>query len=268
MTYKLKCPQCNFKIDSRYYYKCPKCNTKICENEIDNSEELIINNENNGNCINCGQLTANQKAKRCWKCHVKWRNTPNYSRHRKHFYCQDCGKEISRKPGAKRCHSCANKARSEQISEQVKQMHKDGVFNHCYEKLKERIKDPKLQQKRMKALLKSPNKTEKKLLKLLKDYFPGEYKFTGNAKFFIERFCPDYVNINGQKKIIELFGSYHHKKIAKVRKTDQRKVKKYAEYGYETLVIWDYELKNKETLIKKIRKFNKKVGDLLFQLII
>ena len=62
---------------------------------------------------------------------------------------------------------------------------------------------------------------------------------------------PDFVNINGQKKIIELFGSYWHKDYDEYERT-----KYFRQFGWDTLVIWDYELeRNEELLLNKLNDF-------------
>lgn len=48
------------------------------------------------------------------------------------------------------------------------------------------------------------NKIESKLKDVLDSLFPNEYKYTGDASIIIEGKIPDFININGQKKIIEL----------------------------------------------------------------
>ena len=106
-----------------------------------------------------------------------------------------------------------------------------------------------------KTTRKYPNKKEKKLNRLLQCLFPKEYKFVGNGKFFIEQFNPDFINVNGQKKLIEFYGDYWHN-IPKALKRDERRLKTYSKYGYKTLVIWENELKNTDLLTDKIKVFN------------
>lgn len=122
-------------------------------------------------------------------------------------------------------------------------------------------KDLKYQQKVISGVLKAlnhkTNLSEKLLLKILNKTLPKEYKFVGNGKFTLERFCPDFINTNGQKKIIELYGDYWHNK-KEVISRDKRRLKVYKKYGYKTLIVWDKELKNKEKLIEKILKFNRR----------
>ncbi len=89
---------------------------------------------------------------------------------------------------------------------------------------------------------------------MLNKLSPKEYKFVGNGKIIIDRFNPDFINVNGQKKIIELYGDYWHKR-PEVIKRDKKRIRIYKKYGYNTLVIWERELKDLEKVIAKVSKF-------------
>ena len=105
-----------------------------------------------------------------------------------------------------------------------------------------------------KGRLVKPNKPEKLLRNVLNKLFPKEYKFVGDGKIFLGEFNPDFINCNGQKKIIEMYGDYwHNRKEVKIR--DKKRVKVYKKYGYETLIIWEHELKNLEKVKEKILEF-------------
>jgi len=101
----------------------------------------------------------------------------------------------------------------------------------------------------------TPNKPEKFLQKLLITLFSKEYKFVGTGGRFIGGFVPDFININGKKKIIELYGDYwHNREDAKER--DINRLRTYKKYGYKTLIIWEHELTNKELLVIKLKEFH------------
>lgn len=103
-----------------------------------------------------------------------------------------------------------------------------------------------------------PNKPEKKLIELFNKYnLP--YRYVGDWSFVIEGKNPDFINCNGQKKIIELFGDYWHSDKCKYKKEEyinpeKRKVI-FAKYGYKTLIIWENELKDVSKIMDKIRGF-------------
>lgn len=96
-----------------------------------------------------------------------------------------------------------------------------------------------------------PNKTEMILEGILNKNFPLEYKFVGDGQFILNGKCPDFLNVNGQKKLIELYGEYWHKD-----ENPQDRINYFREYGFETLVIWERELRDKNYLKKTISDFN------------
>lgn len=113
-------------------------------------------------------------------------------------------------------------------------------------------------EKQMKARCVSQNKREKELELLLEMLFPGEFKFVGDGEFILAGKCPDFVNVNGQKKIIELFGTYwHSEKVTGMKEEDhiKERVDLFSKYGYNTLIVWEDELKDVDTLSKKLKLF-------------
>lgn len=96
-----------------------------------------------------------------------------------------------------------------------------------------------------------PNKPETIILNLLNELYPAEWKYTGDFSFMINGKNPDFVNCNGQKKIIELFGDYWHK-----GENPKDRAKIFKPFGYKTLIIWESELKNINKVKNKIIKFN------------
>lgn len=81
-----------------------------------------------------------------------------------------------------------------------------------------------------------PNNVEAYLDKYLQDTYPGEWKYTGSGEMVIGGRIPDFTNINGQKKLIELFGTLYHD--CDGPRSEEGTIEHYKEYGYECLVIW------------------------------
>jgi len=94
-----------------------------------------------------------------------------------------------------------------------------------------------------------PNKSEIKLQEIFKKH-ELPFRYTGDGSFWIGFKNPDFVNINSKKQVIELFGRYWH-----LESDEEEKKRVYAEYGYDTLVIWDEELKDEQALVEKVRAF-------------
>jgi hypothetical protein len=117
-------------------------------------------------------------------------------------------------------------------------------------------KDSANKEKRLSAIGKGmkihPNKPETVVLNLLSKMYPNEWKYTGDFSFMIGGKNPDFVNINGQKKCIELFGDYWHKD-----QNPQDRINIFKEFGWDTLVIWESELKDIEKVKEKLFSYNK-----------
>ena len=119
------------------------------------------------------------------------------------------------------------------------------------EKLKELWKTSEYVSKQMKARNVIPNKTEIWLQDFLNRLYPNEWKFVGDGQIIINGKCPDFINTNGQKKIIELYGNYWHK-----GENPQDRINIFKPFGYKTLIIWEKELKNIKELESKIYEFS------------
>jgi hypothetical protein len=111
-------------------------------------------------------------------------------------------------------------------------------------------KDDEYIKKLMSARHIFPNKPETFILSILDNTYPGEWKYTGDFSFMINGKNPDFVNCNGQKKIIELYGDYWHR-----NDNPQDRMDLFAKFGYQTLIIWESELKDETELVKKLKKF-------------
>lgn len=95
-----------------------------------------------------------------------------------------------------------------------------------------------------------PNKSEIKLMELLESIQPKDWKYVGDGSLVIAGKNPDFINVNGKKLIIEMFGDYWHRNDS-VRK----RAAIFRPFGFRTLVIWEHELKNEVEVIKKIMRF-------------
>lgn len=124
---------------------------------------------------------------------------------------------------------------------------------------KELWKDETFQHNAMKATAVKPNGKERKLTKILNNLFPGEYKYVGNFKFWIDGKNPDFMNVNGQKKLIELFGDYWHSESVTgepPNKNEQKRIRHFKKHGFNTLIIWESELREAEKVKEKLIKFH------------
>lgn len=114
--------------------------------------------------------------------------------------------------------------------------------------------------KRLNVKSKKPNKLEGKVLGIIEqNNLP--YTYVGNFKFILGGRCPDFLNINGDKKVIEVFGEYWHNPLLNPRvnisKNYNNTLKHYEKYGFDCLILWDYQINkmSDKELIKVIGDF-------------
>jgi len=86
-----------------------------------------------------------------------------------------------------------------------------------------------------------PNQAEAKLMELINEACPNQYKYTGDASVKIAGLYPDFFNVNGKKKVIELFGDYYHSEQViqskDWRATELGRIMAYNSYGFDCLII-------------------------------
>ena len=119
------------------------------------------------------------------------------------------------------------------------------------EYMKRRWSDAVTARRMMQNRHKTPNKAELELQSIINSVSP-DFKYNGNADsgVVIGSKIPDFVNMNGKKKLIELYGTYWHKD-----EQTQSLINHYARYGFGCLVIWEHELNDKEKVKQKIKDF-------------
>ena len=159
------------------------------------------------------------------------------------------------------CGDCNRKDKSRRIktSESLKG-YRDFRFNKgkkrgvklgykCSVEHKEKVRQASLRQwatpetrdRLIKALLeiRSPNKTEIRVLNMLNEQLGDEWKFVGDGQIIIGGCCPDFINTNGKKLIVEFYGDFFHKPSDEIYKK-----KLYSKFGYDTFAIWSKDIQN------------------------
>lgn len=111
--------------------------------------------------------------------------------------------------------------------------------------------------KQIKAMMRGlkyakPNKLEKKLIDIIEKN-NLQFKYVGTGEFRLGNKSPDFLNINGKKQVIELFGNYWHG--VRARETGEDRIQHFKKYGFNTLIIWENELKNEQMIVEKIKNF-------------
>ncbi|KNZ69404.1 hypothetical protein Tfer_2043 [Thermincola ferriacetica] len=95
---------------------------------------------------------------------------------------------------------------------------------------------------------------EQLMEQLLNELFPGEYRYVGDGQLTIGGKVPDFANVNGQKKLIEVFGDYWHE-----GQDPQERIDFFRQYGFDCLVIWESELEDLEEVAEKLRQFHSRI---------
>jgi len=120
--------------------------------------------------------------------------------------------------------------------------------------------DPEFAKMMIEAQHRKPNKAEKKLDKFLQEIFLKEYQINVNAEVMtLVGKCPDFVNVNGQKKLIEMNGDWWHGPGITGRtkeEEEKQRIDLFAKEGYQTLIVWEHELEDTKILRNRIIKFN------------
>ena len=118
--------------------------------------------------------------------------------------------------------------------------------------MKNKLKNDENYLKRMmRACNIRPNKTESFLMDLLNHICPNEYKYVGDGEVVIGGRCPDFMNVNGKKKLIELYGDYWHR-----NDDGKARIEHYRKYGFETLIIRECELEDIHMVTNKVLQFH------------
>lgn len=108
----------------------------------------------------------------------------------------------------------------------------------------------------LKSLETKPTRPERTFMQIIeKEKLPFQY--VGDGQLVMSGLCPDFVRTDDVRQIIEIFGSYWHRDRENVPYYQTEKGRKHVFYdhGYETLIIWDNELSNEETVVEKVRRF-------------
>jgi len=94
-----------------------------------------------------------------------------------------------------------------------------------------------------------PNKPEQFLIDLFEEYgLP--FKYVGAGDFILGGKCPDFLNYDGEKQLIELYGDYWHD-----GDDPQERIDFFKQYGFDALVVWERELENPAGVLGRVEAF-------------
>lgn len=107
-----------------------------------------------------------------------------------------------------------------------------------------------------------PNTLEQKLIDLITKYnLP--YKYVGDGSVVLYNYNPDFINVNGKKQIIEVFGEYWHSPEVignRWKGSELGKIMAYNSLGFDCLILWEHQLLNQseDEIVNLIRQFTKR----------
>jgi G:T-mismatch repair DNA endonuclease (very short patch repair protein) len=102
-----------------------------------------------------------------------------------------------------------------------------------------------------------PTAPERTMQSILDRRFPGEWRYTGNGDFIVGGKNPDFVNVNGRKAVIEVFGNWWHSEQKTGRTSEQEvatRQRHFADWGYDCAVIWEREVTDEDAVLAKLSK--------------
>lgn len=114
-----------------------------------------------------------------------------------------------------------------------------------------RWQDPEYVEMMCKAFDMKPNTLELELDAILRKYFPDEWKYVGDGQVWLDGKNPDFINVNGKKLIIELFGDYWH-----TEEDVETRTRHFKRFGFDTLVIWEHDMwESEEDISCRVEEF-------------
>jgi len=87
-----------------------------------------------------------------------------------------------------------------------------------------------------------PTKPERILIKVIEEHgLP--FRYVGNGQVILGGLNPDFINVNGEKQIIEVFGDYwHNLPDIEYHRTEKGRREAYLKFGYTTMILWEHDL--------------------------
>ena len=166
----------------------------------------------------------------------------------------------------------AQSNRSEETIQKMREAHKG---KHPSEKARQKMseaakrhwQDSDYIKKVFDGLNMKPNAQEKKVGAILQKHVPDEYAYNGDFScgITIGGKIPDFVNVNGEKIVIEVFGPWHDEKYMREHFGDNIPWKRtefgtkaiYSQFGFKCVVLWQDDLEREDAddfVLKKLKE--------------
>lgn len=105
---------------------------------------------------------------------------------------------------------------------------RDWLKNIAYDELLRRVAE---------GSARKPTSLEQRFIDIIKQY-DIPFRYVGDGQIWINGLCPDFINCNGKKQLIEVFGNYWHQP-----EDEEQRKRHFARYGFNTLVLWEDDIK-------------------------
>ena len=113
----------------------------------------------------------------------------------------------------------------------------------------------------IKGNMQKPTRPEQQLINIINQYnLP--YKYTGDGSVLIQGYSPDFVNCNGEKIVIEVFGDYWHGTGARTwKQTVLGRIMAFNSFGFRCIILWERELNTlkDDAIVEKIKSESRRV---------
>jgi G:T-mismatch repair DNA endonuclease (very short patch repair protein) len=254
-----QCISCKYKRGEQHKFTCQCCCCKGHRGETKGEDSYWygkkLNHKPNCPCCICKSKRGETKGKNSSVYGKHWNLLGETIRKMKKNRKGMSGKHHTEEAIQKMIKSHTGKHPTEETIRKMRKPKSEEIKKKDRIAGKKRWQNPRYREKQLTAMFKGldikPNKPEQLLNKLLQELFPNEYKYVGDGSVIIGYKNPDFINVNGQKKIIELYGDYWHR-----NDNPQKRIDLFSKHGYQTLIIWEHELKDIEKLRTKLERFN------------
>jgi hypothetical protein len=111
-----------------------------------------------------------------------------------------------------------------------------------------------------------PTKPERRIIGIIARYnLP--FKYTGNGSFIIHGVNPDFVNCNGAKVVLEIFGDHWHNPEGREivwRRTELGRIMLFNSFGFKCIIFWESELKllSDNMIVERIKSETRRLSRL------
>lgn len=138
------------------------------------------------------------------------------------------------------------------MSEVMKGEKNPNYGKHLAEETREKIRKTHIEALKRGCYNVKPTAPEKRFIEICEKH-DLPYKYVGNGKFWVENVNPDFVESNGRKIAVEIYGDYWHM-LPNIMARDERRTATLGKYSWKLLVLWEHELDElpEEEIVRRV----------------